>query len=544
MDKKISSPIDDQEQRRSMLVAIIDSSEDAIISKDLNGIINSWNKSAELMFGYHEDEVIGKHISILIPEDRLAEEDTIIASLRRGERIEHYQTIRKRKDGTLINLSLSISPVKNSKGTIIGASKIARDITRQKEAENLIRQYTKRLELIDAIGKTIVSQLDMEAILQKVTDTTTLLSGAAFGAFFHNKTDYRGESYMLYTLSGASKEEFEKFGMPRNTEVFDMTFKGKGTFLSNDITKDPRYGKNKPYHGIPEGHLPVVSYLAVPVISQTGTVIGGLFFGHPKPNIFKEEHASLVEAIATQAAIALDNAKLYSEVQALNNKKDEFIGFASHELKTPLTTINGYLQLAEKNPELAKDFIPRIGKQVSRLSAIISDLLDISKIQAGKLDLHFTKTSLLSLVKDSVETVKQQSPAHNFECDLPEEDVVLLIDGQKMGQVLINMLTNAVKYSPDSHRIVVTAMRFGDQVRISVQDWGIGISPKNLDKIFNRFYRESKSSAQTEGMGLGLYISREIVEGHQGRIWVESEEGKGSTFNIDCPIGTEEMNAG
>jgi PAS domain S-box-containing protein len=540
MDKKISSPIEDQEQRRSMLVAIIDSSEDAIISKDLNGIINSWNKSAELMFGYQEDEVIGKHISILIPEDRLAEEDTIIASLRRGERIEHYQTIRKRKDGTLINLSLSISPVKNSKGIIIGASKIARDITRQKEAENLIRQYTKRLELIDAIGKTIVSQLDVEAILQKVTDTTTLLSGAAFGAFFHNKTDAKGESYTLYTLSGALKEQFEKFGMPRNTEVFDITFSGKGTFLSGDITKDPKYGKNKPHQGMPEGHLPVVSYLAVPVISQTGTVIGGLFFGHPKPNVFKEEHASLVEAIATQAAIALDNAKLYSEVQALNNKKDEFIGFASHELKTPLTTISGYLQLAEKNPEMAKDFIPRIGKQVNRLSAIISDLLDLSKIQAGKLDLHFTQTSLLALVKDSVETVKQQSAVHNFECDLPEEDVMLMIDGPKMGQVLINILTNAVKYSPDSNRILVTAMRFGDQVRISVQDWGMGISPKNLDKIFNRFYRASRSSAQTEGMGLGLYISREIVEGHRGRIWVESEEGKGSIFNIDCPIRVEE----
>jgi PAS domain S-box-containing protein len=540
-DNNFGSPLEDQEQRRSMLAAIIDSSEDAIISKDLNGIINSWNKSAEQMFGYKEEEVLGKHISILIPEDRLTEEDTIIAALRRGERIEHYQTIRKRKDGTMIHLSLSISPIKNFKGIIIGASKIARDITRQKEAEELVKQYTKRLELLDAIGKSIVSQLDVEGILQKVTDTTTFLTGAAFGAFFYNKNDSKGESYMLYTLSGASKEDFEKFGMPRNTEVFDTTFSGKGTLLSPDITKDPRYGKNKPHSGMPKGHLPVVSYLAVPVISQAGVVIGGLFFGHPKPNIFKEEHASLVEAIATQAAIALDNAKLYSEVQALNNKKDEFIGFASHELKTPLTTISGYLQLAEKTPELAKDFLPRIGKQVNRLSAIISDLLDISKIHAGRLDLHSGKTSLLALVKDSVETVKQQSPSHEFECDLPQEDVMLMVDGPKMSQVLINILTNAVKYSPDNKKIVITAMRFGDQVRISVQDWGMGISPKNLDKIFNRFYRVSRSSAQTEGMGLGLYISREIVEGHHGRIWAESEEGKGSTFNIDFPISTKGM---
>lgn len=535
---------DDQEQRRSMLAAIIDSSEDAIISKDLNGIITSWNKSAEQMFGYTESDVIGQHISLLIPIERIHEEDTIIASLKRGERIEHFETIRKTKMGILLNISLSISPVKNSKGIIIGASKIARDITKQKQAEEIIRKYTQRLELIDAIGKTIVSQLNVDTILQKVTDTTTLLSGAAFGAFFYNKTDSKGESLMLYTLSGAPKEAFEKFGMPRNTEVFDVTFSGKGSVVSDDITKDPRYGKNKPHHGMPEGHLPVVSYLAVPVISQTGVVIGGLFFGHPKPAVFNKEHVVLIEAIALQAAIALDNAQLYNEIQSLNNKKDEFIGFASHELKTPLATISGYLQLAEKNPAMSAEFLPRLTKQVNRLSNIISDLLDISKIHAGKLDLHFTKTSLLGLVKDSVETVKQQSPGHNFECDLPQEDVLLVIDGPKMSQVLINVLTNAVKYSPASNRVVITAMRFGDQMRISVQDWGMGISGKNLDKIFSRFYRVSRSSGQTEGMGLGLYISREIVEGHHGRIWAESDEEKGSTFFIDFPISVRIMNGG
>ena len=368
-DKEEPLSIDEQERRRFILSAIIDSSEDAIISKDLNGIIISWNRSAEQMFGYREEEVVGKHISILIPDDRLTEEDTIIAALRRGERIEHFQTIRKTKTGVLLDISLSISPVKNSKGAVIGASKIARDITKQKKAEELIRQYTQRLELIDAIGKTIVSELNVDSILQKVTDTTTLLSGADFGAFFYNKTDSKGDSYLLYTLSGAPREAFEKFGMPRNTEVFDITFSGNGTMISDDITKDPRYGKNKPFHGMPEGHLPVISYLAVPVISQTGIVIGGLFFGHSRPGVFKAEHASLVEAISSQAAIALDNAKLYNEVQALNNKKDEFIGFASHELKTPLTTISGYLQLAEKSPEMAKDFLPRISKQVNRLSS-------------------------------------------------------------------------------------------------------------------------------------------------------------------------------
>ena len=528
-------PIDVTKQR-SMLAAIIDSSEDAIISKSLDGIITSWNKAAERLFGYTADEATGKHISILIPEARLAEEQMIISSLRAGKRVEHYETIRLTKTGKEVHISLTVSPIKNTKGIVIGASKIARDITKQKEAEASINKYTRQLELINSIGKIIAAELNIHVILQKVTDVTTNLSGAAFGAFFYNKVDAKGEAYTLYTLSGAPKEAFEQFGSPRNTEVFDITFRGEGVLRSDDITKDPRYGKNAPHKGMPEGHLPVVSYLAVPVISGTGVVIGGLFFGHPKAGMFKEEHENLVVAIASQAGIALDNAKLYENIHELNAKKDEFISFASHELKTPLTTISGYLQLAEKSPELAHGFLPKISKQVNRLSAIIGDLLDISKIQAGKLDLNFTRTDLLTVLKESVETVKQVAPEHDIEMEIPAGNIMVTIDSQKMNQVLINVLTNAVKYSSPHSKILVTVILLGNQVRISTQDWGIGISPKFLDKIFSRFYRVAKSSSKAEGLGLGLYISKEIVEGHHGRIWVESEEGKGSVFHIDFPI--------
>jgi PAS domain S-box-containing protein len=185
------------QERNSMLAAIIDSSEDAIISKNLNGIIISWNKAAERMFGYHENEVRGKHVSLLIPEDRLQEEEMIISNLRQGNRIEHYETIRKTKDGRMLNISLTVSPVKNEEGKIIGASKIARDITRQKEAEEIIKKYNKRLEVINTTGKTISAHLDVQVILQKVTDSCTQLSGAAFGAFFYNKVGPDGESYTL-----------------------------------------------------------------------------------------------------------------------------------------------------------------------------------------------------------------------------------------------------------------------------------------------------------------------------------------------------------
>jgi len=526
----------DDSQRKTMLAAIIDSSEDAIISKDLNGIITSWNKSAERIFGYREEEVIGEHISILIPPDRLGEEDMIISNLRAGRRIDHFETIRHTKSGRQLQVSLTVSPIRDANGNVVGASKIARDITSQKEAEELIRKYVKQLEVLNDTGKTIGAHLDVDTILQKVTDATTRLSGAAFGAFFYNTTDANGEAYMLYALSGAPKEAFEKFGMPRNTDVFKITFSGDGSFRSDDITKDPRYGKNAPHKGMPKGHLPVVSYLAVPVISQSGVVIGGLFFGHPQPAMFKEEHEQLVIGISAQAAMALDNARLYQEIQALNARKDEFIGFASHELKTPLTTIAGYLQLAETTPQRANDFLPRISKQVTRLTAIISDLLDISKIQAGKMELNFAKTSLHALIKENVETVRQLS-GRAIEYVLPHEDVAVVIDGQKMGQVLINVLTNATKYSDAGARIIISAVRMGDEIQITVQDEGVGIPPQHLDKIFTQFYRVTKpGKSSTEGLGLGLYISREITEAHGGRIWADSEEGKGTTVHIHFPI--------
>src|SRR5689334_14971910 len=201
-----------EKNQQALLAAIIESSQDAIISKNLQSRITSWNKAAERMFGYTEQEMLGKKIHVLIPEDRLKEEDFIIERLKNGQLVEHYETLRKTKSGKFLQISLTISPIKDDSGRIIGASKIARDITHQKENE-------ERLKIIYAFGKSISAYLDVNTILQKVTDVTTQLAGAAFGAFFYNKIDSKGESYMLYTLSGAPREAFERFGMPRNTAI-------------------------------------------------------------------------------------------------------------------------------------------------------------------------------------------------------------------------------------------------------------------------------------------------------------------------------------
>jgi PAS domain S-box-containing protein len=181
--------------------------------------------------------------------------------------------------------------------------------------EAAIRERARTLEIFNRVSGLLVAELDLEKIVQAVTDAGREIAGAAFGAFFYNLKNERGESYTLYTLSGAPRSAFEKFPMPRNTQMFGPTFRGEGVIRIDDVLKDPRYGKNAPYHGMPKGHLPVRSYLAVPVMSRSGDVLGGLFFGHPAPGVFTAEAEKMMTSLGAQAAIAIDNANLYQAVQ-------------------------------------------------------------------------------------------------------------------------------------------------------------------------------------------------------------------------------------
>ncbi|MBS1662385.1 MAG: PAS domain S-box protein [Bacteroidetes bacterium] len=525
------------EKKQAMLAAIIDSSEDAIISKTLEGYITSWNQAATRLFGYTEEEAIGKHISLLIPKERLKEEDMIIDRIRNGHRVQHFQTIRVTKSGTYIPLSLTISPIKNSQGAIIGASKIARDISEQLRIHQEAQKLLQNTELLLSVGRIISEKLDLHSILQNVTDITTQLTGAEFGAFFYNMINDQGEAYMLYTLSGAPKEAFEKLGMPRNTAVFARTFSGEGILRSDDIRKDPRYGHSAPHYGMPEGHLPVVSYLAVPVTSPSG-VIGGLFFGHSQPAMFKEEHERLISGIASQAAVAIENAKLYEEVKSLSTLKDDFIGVAGHELRTPITTIKGYLQLLEgqSTEGLTRDFIEKALRQVNKLNRLITDLLDVTKIQAGKLDYTITPCSIIDLVKECIETVWQIHTSHIIESRLPDKDVIVMADASKIEQVLINLLTNAIKYSPGANKVFLTVTTNSNYAIVSVRDLGIGIPQEHIQHIFHRYYRVKTTQHVVGGLGIGMYISKEIINRHNGEIWLESVENQGSTFFFSLPL--------
>jgi len=543
----------------SHFAAVIEYSDDAIITKTLNGVISSWNPGAQRLFGYTAAEAIGKPVTMLIPDNHLDEEPGILARLRRGERIDHYETIRRRKDGELINVSLTVSPIKDGTGRIIGASKIARDITRQKRSEELIREQAHVLALLDTTGKTIASQLDLQNVLQTVTDTATQLTGAKFGAFFYNIISDQGEAFLLYTLSGAPREAFEKFGLPRNTAIFNPTFTGKGVVRSPDITKDPRYGKMAPHHGMPKGHLPVRSYLAVPVISRSGDVMGGLFFGHPDPDRFTERAEQLVVGVAAQATVAMDNARLYEAAQReiasreraeaalreTDQRKDEFLATLAHELRNPLapirqaTIISMSPGASDEQKQWSHEVITR---QVRHMSLLLDDLLDISRITRGMLELRTEMADLAEVVEAAIETSRPVIDAklHSLQLDLPAEPTQFAADPLRLAQVVSNLLTNAAKYTDPRGTIQVRATADDHNVEISVTDSGVGLTQDALSAVFTMFSQVRSTQDRSEGgLGIGLALSKGVVELHGGTIEAHSAgPGKGSEFIVRLPRRT------
>ena len=425
-----------------------------------------------------------------------------------------------------------------------------RDITTRKRTEESLREETHILEVLNTTGAALASELDLQALVQTVTDAATQLTGAQFGAFFFNSTDDNGDALTLYTLSGASPEAFKGFGHPRATPIFGPTFRGEPPIRLDDVLKDPRYGQMPPHHGMPPGHLPVRSYLAVPVISRSAEVIGGLFFGHAQPGQFTARHERLVVAIAAQGAIAIDNARLYESERAarsaaehMSDMKDRFLANLSHELRTPLNAVLGWAQILRrgvKDEDDLKNGLEAIERSARVQSQLIADLLDTSRITSGKVRLDVQPIVPISFIDAALETVRPAAEAKCIRLLSILDPVAGPIAGDpaRLQQVMWNLLSNAIKFTPKGGEVRVSLERVNSHVEIAVADTGIGIKPEFVPHVFERFQQGDLSTTKAYGgLGLGLSIVKQLVELHGGTVKAASAgQDQGATFALLLPI--------
>ncbi|HEV2080658.1 MAG TPA: PAS domain S-box protein [Allosphingosinicella sp.] len=315
---KLSETAFQETSRR--LDAIINNTMMALFVMDERQHCVFMNKAAEKLTGYELAETLGRPLHDVIhhkyPDGRHypLEECPIDRAFPERNQVQGEELF-VHKDGSFYPVAFTASPIRGDDGEPIGTIIEARSIAEEQEISAALNERTATLEVLNRVGSATAAELDLGKIVQLVTDAGTEISGAHFGAFFYNSINEAGDRMLLYALSGADRSQFDSFGHPRPTEVFAPTFNGEGVIRSDDITSDPRYGKNDPYFGMPKGHLPVRSYLAAPVVSRSGEVIGGLFFGHPEPGRFLERHERLVTGIAAQAAVAVDNGRLYQAQQ-------------------------------------------------------------------------------------------------------------------------------------------------------------------------------------------------------------------------------------
>lgn len=530
-----------------MQAQILEAVDQAIIVTGVDGSIIYWNRAAERIYGWHADEVIGRSILDVTPTAMSeAQAADILEHLQRGEKWAG-EFLVQRRDGTHFWAHVTDAPMRDEAGRLVGIVGVSIDISARKRVEDQLHEHAETIATINRIGQMLSAELDLHNLVQLVTDATTDLTGAQFGAFFYNRIDEHGESYQLYTLSGAPHEAFANFPMPRNTHVFGPTFRNEGVIRSANIQEDPRYGQNPPYYGMPPGHLPVRSYLAVPVVARSGEVLGGLFFGHPDAGVFTERSEQIVVGIAAQTAIAMDNARLYEAAHRAIRERDQFLSMAAHELKTPVTSISGYAQLLQRRMERGEAASERntrvmqtLVQQTRRLQTLVNSLFDLSRIQLGQMNLNRGPVDVAQLVQELVDVLQPTLVHHalTYTSAIAPGTLIIEADALRLEQAIVNLLQNAVKYSPEGGTIAVAVERRQEQVCISIRDQGMGIPASALAHLFRRFYRaDNVQQTHISGMGVGLYIVKEIVTRHGGAVEVDSHEGQGSEFRILLPVG-------
>jgi PAS domain S-box-containing protein len=490
------------DEAAAFLAAIIDSSDDAILSESLDGVITSWNRGAERMFGYSAAEAIGQHGRLLIPLELQGEEDNVLAHIVRGKSLEHYETVRQTKDGRKLDISLTVSPISDGRGRIVGATKIARDVTLRKRA---YEQRERLASIIDSSDDAIVSKT-LEGVI-------TSWNRGAEQMFGYSAAEAIGQHIKLIIPPELHAEEDDVLAHLRRGEKIDH-------YETVRQTKD--------------GRKLDISLTVSPIKDAQGRIIGA---------------SKVARDITLRKRVEEERERLMAREEAArrtaeeaNRLKDDFLATVSHELRNPLNSIVGWAgllrsgKLDEKTVARAVDAILR-GAQAQ--DQIISDLLDVARIVNGRLRLDVRPVQLIEVLESAIDAVRPAAEGKQIHLQalLDPAASPLAGDPDRLRQVFWNLLSNAVKFTSKNGRIQIVSQRTNSHIEIVVSDNGIGIEPELLPYVFDRFRQgDSGTNRQSSGLGLGLSIVRNLVELHGGSVRVESKgPGQGASFTVSLP---------
>jgi len=489
--------------------------------------------------GQEPERAMGRGwLNVLHPDDRDSAADAVLDAT--GQRRPfHFECRLSQPDAEPRWMIIAGQPRVGPDGEFLGFVGSAIDISERRKAEEAVIDEVHTRETLSRVGAALASELDPDTLIQSAIDAATALTSAQWGLFFFTVVDDDGNTHEHRAVSGLPADAFtgaleadgesrSRLAILRIDDVLEAATEDAG-----DV--DPRR--------LPLDVL-VRSYLSVPVVSRTGDVRGGVCFGHTRPGIFRPKHEQLASGIAAWAALALDNASLYKEAQEANRAKDEFIATLSHELRTPLNAMLGWAHMLRANvlpPETQRRALETLERNVRAQAQLVDDLLDVSRIVAGKLHMKGDEVDLTTVVNSAADTVRPSTVAKGLSFYVvvdPERQVILMGDADRVRQILWNLLTNAVKFTPRGGRVEIELRTTDTSAAVIVTDTGQGIRQEFLRHVFERFRQaDSTASRRHGGLGLGLAIVRHLTEAHGGSVFAESPgEGLGATFTVHLPV--------
>lgn len=471
-------------RENSKKAAIVASSVDAIIGSSLNRVIDSWNNSAQRILGYRADEMIGRNLASIVLKDGQMKIDSVVSRLKQGDVPSLIEIQFLTKDKLVLDASLTISPVRNDEGELIGLSHVVHDISKQKRIEQLIIDNEEHLRLATQAAEIGIFDWDLT--------NGTIEWDARCRKLFGIGSDEIITTELL--ANGLHPEDKQKVSSLIQ-HAFDK--------VASAGNYDAEYRVISPDNKM-----------------RWIRAMGKAFF---------DEHDQPVRFIG--AALDITNKKR-EEI-----RKNEFVSTVSHELKTPLTSVKSYVQILlararNDNDEFAINALSRTEIQTNKMISMIQDFLSLAKMEEGKIQIIKEDFLLHILMREIVEDVLFLHPAYNIELK-DCTTIKIHADKDKIGHVILNLLNNAIKYSLPANKIILGCVEENDRVKVYVTDEGVGINTVDLGKLFDRFYRaENEKTKNVSGFGIGLYIASEVLRYHNSSIEVESIEGKGSTFSF------------